>query len=271
MPTVDIDDTFEQYYEADYFGEPWLDGEPVIFVHGFAESSLAWNQWVPDVASEFRVYRPDLRGFGRSTFWDDDYDWSFANYAADLEAFMDALEIESAHVVAAKIGVAISYAFAGANSDRIRSLTAVSGPASSRDTGGSADITTIPEAIRDDGLHDWAAETMGARLGSDASDAMHDWWIDFMASADPRVCIAFAERFDDLDLADTLPEIDAPTLVLTTDESPLASVETVREWAGVIPDSEVTVLSGDEFHPAAVRPHECLEHVLPFLEDRVGT
>lgn len=270
MATVEIDPEFEMYYEEDYFGPPWQDGEPVVMVHGFAESGLAWNQWVPDLGSQFRVYRPDIRGFGRSTYWDPDHVWSFDEYVADLATFMDEVGLESAHVVSAKIGGAISYKFAGEHPEKTRSLTVVSGPASSRDTGGDADITTIPETIRTEGQRYWAETTMPARLGSDATDEMHEWWIEYMESADERVCIAMGKLFDDLDLSGSLSDIEAPALVLTTDESPLASVETVREWAGRIPDSEVVVLSGDEFHPAAVRPHECIEHVLPFLQTRAG-
>jgi pimeloyl-ACP methyl ester carboxylesterase len=271
MPTVEIDPDFEQYYKEDYFGPPWQDGEPVVMVHGFAESGLAWNQWVSDVASEFRVYRPDIRGFGRSTYWDPDHDWSFGEYVADLATFMDEVGLESAHVVSAKIGGAIAYKFASEHPGRTRSLTVVSGPASTRDTGGDADITTIPEMIRTEGQRYWAETTMQARLGSAASDEMHAWWIDYMTSADERVCVAMAELFDDLDLSGSLSDIEAPTLILTTEESPLASVETVREWGGWIPDSEVVVLPGDEFHPAAVRPHECIEHVRPFLQDQAET
>jgi pimeloyl-ACP methyl ester carboxylesterase len=270
MATAEIDPDFDVYYEEDYFGPPWQDGEPVVMVHGFAESGLAWTQWVPAVASEFRVYRPDIRGFGRSTYWQADHEWSFDEYVADLASFMDGAGLESAHVVSAKIGGAIAYKFASEHPARTRSLTVVSGPASSHDTGGDADITTIPETIRTDGQRHWAETTMPARLGSAASDEMHQWWIDYMTDADERVCVAMSELFDDLDLSGLLSGIEAPTLVLTTDESPLASVETVREWAGRIPNSEVVVLSGDEFHPAAVRPHECIEHVLPFLQEQAG-
>lgn len=265
MPTVAIEPGFEAYYETDYFGPPWRDGEPVVLVHGFAEDGRAWNEWVPDLADEFRVYRPELRGFGRSTFAEPHHDWSFDEYVADLTTFMDRVGVGSAHVVAAKIGGAIAYKFAAEYPERLRSLSVVSGPASSRDTGGSADITTIPEVIREDGQRTWAAGTMDARLGPDAPAEMHEWWIDYMASADTEVCIALGERFGDLDLSTVLGDIEAPTLVLTTDGSPLASVETVKEWAGYIPDAEVVVLEGEEFHPAAVRPRECLEHVLPFL------
>lgn len=266
MPTVDIEPGFEVYYEEDYFGPPWRDGEPVVLLHGFAEDGRAWNEWVPDLAAGFRVYRPELRGFGQSTFAEPHHDWSFDEYVADLVTFMDRVGLASVHVVAAKIGGAIAYKFAAEHPERLRSLSVVSGPASSRDTGGSADITSIPEAIRENGQRTWAAESMEARLGPDAPAEMHEWWIEYMASANTRVCVGFAERFSALDLSPHLGDIEAPTLVLTTDGSPLASVETVREWAGQIPNSEVVVLEGDEFHPAAVRPTECLAHVRPFLE-----
>ena len=33
-------------------------------LHGNAESGLAWYAWVPKLARQFRVVRPDMRGFG---------------------------------------------------------------------------------------------------------------------------------------------------------------------------------------------------------------
>ena len=51
----------------DYFGEAWRSPETVMLVHGVAESSRAWFAWVPHLARHFRLLRPDLRGFGRST------------------------------------------------------------------------------------------------------------------------------------------------------------------------------------------------------------
>ena len=54
------------FYRDDWFGEPWLKPEPVLMIHGVGESSLTWFGWVPRMAGEFRLLRPDLPGLGRS-------------------------------------------------------------------------------------------------------------------------------------------------------------------------------------------------------------
>ena len=54
------------FYREDWFGEPWRKPETAVLIHGNAESSIVWYAWMPRMAQEFRVLRPDLPGFGRS-------------------------------------------------------------------------------------------------------------------------------------------------------------------------------------------------------------
>src|SRR5262252_4132484 len=51
--------------------------------------------------------------------------------------------------------------------------------------------------------------------------------------------------------------ITAPTLIVTTKESGLQSVEAVERYAARIPSARVIVLPGDSFHIAAVEPDLC--------------
>src|SRR4051794_30052690 len=114
MPEIAIDPTLTTYYEDDCFADPWREPEPVVLVHGVAESSRAWFGVVPHLGRRFRVLRPDVRGFGRSTVPANtaEYPWSTTGFAADLAGFLDALGIGSAHIVGAKLGGAISVQFA---------------------------------------------------------------------------------------------------------------------------------------------------------------
>ena len=57
----------EMHYEVDDFAEPWREHETVLLLHGNAESGEVWYGWMPHLAAELRVVRPDMRGFGRST------------------------------------------------------------------------------------------------------------------------------------------------------------------------------------------------------------
>ena len=55
------------HYEIDDFTDPWREAETILMIHGNAERGQAWYGWVPTLAREFRIVRPDTRGFGEST------------------------------------------------------------------------------------------------------------------------------------------------------------------------------------------------------------
>src|ERR1700730_15776387 len=126
MATAQLGADLALYYEDDYFGEPWREPETILLVHGVAESSRAWYAWIPHLARSFRVLRPDLRGFGRSTVPPAGYDWSAGAFAADLRGLLDALRLDTVHVVGAKLGGSITMKFAAEYPERTRSLTVVS-------------------------------------------------------------------------------------------------------------------------------------------------
>jgi len=270
MPDLRLNDTLTMHYEDDYFGEAWLKPETVMLVHGVAESGRAWDQWVPHLSRHYRVIRPDLRGFGASTNPGAGYPYSPQGFAADLADFVQTLEIDSVHVVGAKIGGTVALRFAADFPGLTRSVSVMSGPVRSRNTGGSADLTTFEEWVRSKGVRAWAAETMRARLGNEASDELIEYWTDFMAQCDETVCIEIQQMVANLDISDALPRIKAPALVGTTEKSALASVEVVREWQEQIPGSELVVFGGDSYHVAVVRADECAQKVLEFIRRRAS-
>ncbi|MBI4504854.1 MAG: alpha/beta hydrolase [Chloroflexi bacterium] len=266
MPTVNIDSTLTMSYEDHWYGDPWRQPEVALLIHGVAESSRAWYAWVPHLARELRVLRPDQRGFGRSTVPPPGYAWTIAGFAADLARFLDAVGVASAHVVGAKLGGTIALQFAADYPDRTRTLSVLSGPVRARNTGGRIDLTAFPERIRAIGVGGWAAETQRARLGSEVAEEHIAWWSSFMAQTDPRVCVEITAAVERVDVSGLLPSIKARSLIATSERSPLASVEVVREWARLIPNAEVLVVPGDGYHIAAAKPDECAQHVLAFIK-----
>lgn len=268
MPELRIDDRLTTHYEDHYFGEAWIKPRTVLMVHGVAESGRAWDQWVPHLSRRYRVVRPDLRGFGQSTIPPSGFEFTPQGFAAELAAFVRALDLGPVHIVGAKIGGTVSMQFAADYPELTRSVSILSGPVRSRNTGGSADLTTFEEWVRSKGVRAWAAETMRARLGKEASDELMAYWTDFMARCDTTVCIEIQRMVAALDISEALPRIKAPVLVGTTERSALASVEVVREWQQGIAGSELVVFGGDSYHVAVVRADECAEKVLEFIQRR---
>ena len=67
MPSVRLSPGLEMHYRVDDFTDPWTTPESILLLHGNAESGASWYRWVPVLGRQFRVVRPDMRGFGRST------------------------------------------------------------------------------------------------------------------------------------------------------------------------------------------------------------
>ena len=132
MPTLRIDPGLEMFYQVDDFTDPWTRPEAVLLIHGNSESSDAWFAWVPHLARDFRVIRPDLRGYGRSTPMPRDFKWSLEVICSDFIRLLDELRLERVHVVAAKIGGTIARAFVARHPERVKTLSVVGSPGATR-------------------------------------------------------------------------------------------------------------------------------------------
>ena len=76
MPSVKTSSYLKMHYEIDDFTDPWSKPESILFLHGNSESGTAWYAWVPHLSRNFRLVRPDMRGFGQSTPMPRDFPWS---------------------------------------------------------------------------------------------------------------------------------------------------------------------------------------------------
>jgi 3-oxoadipate enol-lactonase len=260
MPSLTLNSDTELFYEDDWLGPPWLNPEPALLIHGAGESSAAWFGWVPRMAQQFRLLRPDLPGFGRSTVRDD-FEWSVANLSSTVNEFLDKLGIESAHIVGAKLGGAIAMQFAAAYPGRTRTLVVCGGPVSP------------PKLVEASAARsrNWWKETQRQRLGSDASKESIEYWDTLMAAANPRAQRGVLKAASALNLAPALPRITSPTLVITTDRSALQSVESVLDYQRKIPNSRLLVLQSDAYHVAVAKADECVTNVLAFIGEVAGT
>jgi pimeloyl-ACP methyl ester carboxylesterase len=81
--------------------------------------------------------------------------------------------------------------------------------------------------------------------------------------------VGFNAAINYSDIRDDLPNIACPTLVITTDQSGLASVEETRGWQRTIRNSELLVVPGNSFHAAASDAERCARATLDFI-DRHG-
>ena len=82
------------------------DGDPVILLHGIPESWKCWKHQIPKLATQFKVYAIDLKGYGLSDKKEGDF--SMNNVASEILDLLDHLKISSFRLAGHDWGVAIS-------------------------------------------------------------------------------------------------------------------------------------------------------------------
>ena len=85
-------------------------GDPVVLLHGYAETSHMWRPLIAKLASTRTVIAPDLRGAGQSATPADGY--TKAAMAQDIHALVRKLGYEHIQIVGHDIGLMVAYAYA---------------------------------------------------------------------------------------------------------------------------------------------------------------
>ena len=263
MTIETITSDLQMHYEVDDFAEPWREHETVLLLHGNAESAEVWYGWVPHLAAELRVVRPDMRGFGRSTPMPRDYPWSPDRIVDDFLTLMDRLGIERFHLVGAKVGGTMALHFAARHASRVQTLTVLGPPTRPADS--AARYLSWVAYIEQNGVESWARSTMAGRLGADFPAAGSEWWIRLMGRTALSTQIGFLSAVPTVDVTPDLPNIRCPTLVITTRENLLYPLDKVQAWQSQIPCSKLLTVPGDSYHIAATAPTQCARATLEFI------
>ncbi len=96
-------------------------GAPIILIHGLANSVLTWRKNVEALGRGFRVIALDLPGHGLSDMPKVRFD--LPTGAAFLDAFLDEMGVERAHLAGNSMGGAIALELALTRPERAASLT----------------------------------------------------------------------------------------------------------------------------------------------------
>ena len=116
MPTFDRGDLTLHYVER---GDPA--GAPVVLLHGLTLSSLTMERLAASL-EDHRVLLLDLHGHGRSTKPHDPGRYLVSEFADDVVALLDHLEIEEAVVGGLSLGANVAYDVALRHPERVRAL-----------------------------------------------------------------------------------------------------------------------------------------------------
>lgn len=118
-------------------------GKPVVFIHGNVSSSVFFADTMAAMPERYRSLAVDLRGFGGSQAAPVDATRGLADFADDVRALVEELELGSIHLVGWSLGGGVALQYATDHSGEVASLTLVA-PMSPFGFGGTKDIAGTP-------------------------------------------------------------------------------------------------------------------------------
>ena len=95
-------------------------GEPLLLIAGLGANVCDWAPQIPTLTQHYRVIAFDNRGAGRSDKPDGTY--TISQLASDTAGLMNALGIDSAHVLGHSMGGFVAQELALSHPQRLRSL-----------------------------------------------------------------------------------------------------------------------------------------------------
>jgi pimeloyl-ACP methyl ester carboxylesterase len=117
----------ELRFSARAAGPP--DGELVILLHGFPQTSYAFRHLLRDLAGEgFRAVAPDQRGYSAGARPEDVASYRIGQLIGDVVGLADSLHAPRFHLVGHDWGGAVAWGVAFRHPERLRSLTVLSTP-----------------------------------------------------------------------------------------------------------------------------------------------
>jgi pimeloyl-ACP methyl ester carboxylesterase len=106
-----------------------LDGEVVLALHGFPQTSAIWEAVTPMLTrAGYRVLAPDQRGYSRGARPHDVSAYRLDRLVGDVLGLADAAGASSFHLVGHDWGGGIAWVVAASHPDRVRTLSVASAP-----------------------------------------------------------------------------------------------------------------------------------------------
>ncbi|MGY1782974.1 alpha/beta fold hydrolase [Geodermatophilus sp. SYSU D01036] len=275
----DVDLAYETFGSA---GDP-----PLLLVMGLATQMIGWPDEFCRMLAERGLYvvRFDNRDIGLSTHLDDagapdvlavmggDHSrvpYRLADMADDTAALLDALGIDSAHVVGASMGGMIAQSLAVRHPDRVRSLTSIMSTTGDPAVGAPAEaaigVLLAPPATDRESAVQRAVDTYRV-IGSpgfefDEHGLRERAGLSFDRAYNPAgVARQLAAILASPDRTADLAGVAVPTLVVHGEHDALVNVSGGRATAAAIPGAELLVVDG--------MGHDLPREVWPQLVDRI--
>lgn len=241
------------------------EGKPLMMIHGFTDSSRIWRMVISRLQEDFHIYAVDLRGFGQSDK-PAQYVYSMPQYAEDIVAFMDAVGLPSASLLAHSMGSMIAQTVAFSAPDRVEKLVLASTMTHMHET--PEDLRKVEEYTELDLETMPAGEMQAAFLPFPENCADREFPEGYFSTLRMVTGKSLAAAWRSMSLTDNrnfLQFIKAPVLVFWGTEDGIFTEEYQEEVRRYLPHAQYVTLDGVAHEIPNEAPERLAERTRTFL------
>ena len=218
-------------------------GEPIIFLHGYSDSWFSFSRVLPLLSPEYHAFALTQRGHGDSDKPQCCY--TPEDFAADVDAFMDALGIEEATLVGASTGALFAQRVVMSYPHRVSRLVLVGAQTPANEAneavmGLQEEVRALEDPVPPEFVRAFQESTIYQPVPQEFLDTVVSEslklparvWRDYLEGAVLSI---------DHDYVLALGEIDVLTLILWGEQDPLFPRKEQERLAAAIPGATLKV------------------------------
>jgi 3-oxoadipate enol-lactonase len=226
--------------------------QPIVFINSLGTDFRIWDEVAQPLAQNARLIRYDKRGHGLSELRTDGA--RIADFAADLAALLDFLDVRAATVVGLSIGGMIAQELYRLRRDLVSSLVLCD---TAHRIGTLEFWATRIGAVEAGGLEAITDGVMQRWFSQNFRDNRRDelaGWRAMMTRTPQAGYLAACGALRDADLTEAAKLIRAPTLCVVGDEDGSTPPELVRELSRLVPGAKFEIIAGAGHIPCVEKP-----------------
>jgi abhydrolase domain-containing protein 6 len=244
-------------------------GDPAVLLHGFGASADSWNRFAKPLTKHYRVIAPDLPGWGASTRVET-ASYGYSAQVERLHQFLSQLQLGRIHLIGHSMGGFLASAYAARYPNEVITLGLIaphgmvepepSELARSVAQGDNWLVASTPQEF------DRLLNKVFTKRPYTPKSVLR-----YLANHTIRNSAKSSRIFEEMQtnaplLAERLPKILAPTLIIWGDQDRVLHVSCADLFNQGIKNSEVLVIRGSGHMPLVENARACATAWLAFVE-----
>ncbi len=246
-------------------GDP--SGVPVLLLHGLSDSWHSFERVLPHLPESIRAFALTQRGHGDSSRPEADYRAN--DFAADVAAFMDALDLEAAVIMGHSMGSAIARRFAIGYPERTLGVVLVSSFTTPRDNPAVRELWSVVSTMEDPVDPGFVREFQESTLVQPVPKAFFEIIVQESLKVPARVWKRVVGSDVQDDHMKDLDKIKAPTLIVWGDRDEFCPRSSQDALTAAIADSRLVVYPGAGHGLHWEEPERFVADLVAFIEECV--